>query len=872
MRRLATIFIFMALLLLGSASLTYLAGLYVLRAGQAAVDQERVIAVLADVLSTLKDAETGERGYLLTGEEPYLEPYNSALAHLRENLQEIEAFGRQLVLPAEDVAELKRLANQKTAWLSQTIELRRSRGLDAATTAVRSGRSKQIMDEFRALDARLMDREATELRTLQQHERRATRFRTFTFTALALLNLIFIAWAYRRITREVEKRYAAAAKIAEQKELLAVTLSSIGDAVIVTDPDAHITYINSTAQKLTGWTSAEAQGRPLAEVFNIVNEDTRNLVESPVAKAIRMGATVGLANHTMLIAKDGAERAIDDSAAPIRDEAGKILGVVMVFHDITERRAAERAQARLAEIIESSDDAIVAKDLNGVITAWNRGAERLFGYSAHEAVGKPITIVIPPDRQDEELDVLQRIRRGERIDHFETIRRRKDGTLVEISLTVSSVKNRRGEIIGASKIARDITQRNRLQAEIEAHLIKQQSLRMEAEAANRSKDLFLATLSHELRTPLTAIVGWVRILRQDGCKEEDLQEGLAVIEPNTHAQVQLIDDVLDVSRIVSGKLRLEMKSCDLLEVVKAGLDVVRPAAAAKKITLDVELDPAASRAACDAVRMQQVVWNLLSNAVKFTPKGGRVTVKLWRERSSIKLQVIDTGQGIISDLLPYVFDRFRQGDSSTRRKFCGLGLGLSIVKHLVEMHGGRVYAESAGEGKGSTFTVVLPIRAVQVDEQPELPPPAAADESTASAQSEPSLPAIRLDGLRILVVDDEADARRLLNKVLGAAGATVTAAASVTEALQLLDKANPDLLVSDLGMPDEDGYDLIRQVRAKGFSTAKLPAVALTAYAHKDYARRALLAGFQVHLPKPVDPQDLLTVVASIAGRTGEIA
>jgi PAS domain S-box-containing protein len=665
-------------------------------------------------------------------------------------------------------------------------------------------------------------------------------------------------------TEDITERQDAAIEMSRQRQWFATTLASIGDAVITTDTEAHVTFMNATAKRLTGWKLSEAMGRPLHEVFNIVNEETRNLVESPVTKAIRMGEIVGLANHTMLIAKDGMERPIDDSAAPIRDEAGNVLGVVMVFHDITERRAAERAQARLAEIVESSDDAIVAKDLNGIINAWNRGAERLFGYTAQEAIGKSITIIIPPERLDEEAMVLERIRRGERVDHFETIRQRKDRSLVDISLSVSPIRDCYGKVIGASKTARDITERRRFQAELEAHLINEQSLRMEAEAANRSKDLFLATLSHELRTPLNAIVGWVNILRSEGCSKEDLREGLDVIDRNTKTQVQLIEDVLDVSRIVSGKLQLNMHRCELASIIDAAILSVRPAADAKGVQLEAKVDPSASPATCDPTRVQQVVWNLLSNAVKFTPKGGRVTVSLDREHSMSRIVVRDTGQGISAAFLPYVFDRFRQADSTTRRKFGGLGLGLSIVKQLVEMHGGRVRAESQGEGHGATFTVQLPIAAVNADQ------PAEGGEALAVASDTgDALASVRLDGLRLVVVDDEPDARRLLSKVLTDAGAVVTAAATVLEALQAIEKVRPHVLISDIAMPDQDGYDLIRQVRGKGHTAQLLPAIALTAFADKSYARNVLLAGFQVHVPKPVESDDLIAMVASLAGRTG---
>ena len=405
----------------------------------------------------------------------------------------------------------------------------------------------------------------------------------------------------------------------------------------------------------------------------------------------------------------------------------------------------------------------------------------------------------------------------------------------------------------------------------EALLAREHASRSEAEAANRAKDVFLATLSHEMRTPLNAIVGWLSLLRHEHAEPNDFQEGLRVIERNTEAQVQLIDDLLDVSRIISGKLRVDIRPCELSDVINVGVNAIRPAAEARGITLNVRLDPSASSASCDSVRIQQVVWNLVSNAVKFTPKGGRVDVTLSRERSSFQIQVSDNGQGISPELLPYVFDRFRQSDSSMRRRFAGLGLGLSIVKYIVEAHGGTVEADSPGEGKGSTFTVRLPIRAVRIGEDSagETIPSDTGDgepEGTVPIADHP--PLIRLDGLRVLVVDDETDARRALVLVLEQVGAIVTAAGSVREAIEALPKARPDVLVSDLGMPDQDGFDLIRQVRDAGHDAKDLPAVALTAFVQKGDAHLALSAGFQVHVPKPVDPHDLTAVIARLAGRT----
>jgi signal transduction histidine kinase/CheY-like chemotaxis protein len=380
----------------------------------------------------------------------------------------------------------------------------------------------------------------------------------------------------------------------------------------------------------------------------------------------------------------------------------------------------------------------------------------------------------------------------------------------------------------------------------EALMAAEQAARKAAEAANQAKDLFLATLSHEMRTPLNAIVGWLNILRHEDAATKHFAEGLEVIERNTIAQAQLIDDLLDVSRIVSGKLRVDIQPCELADVVNAGLNATRTAADARGISLDVRLDPAAGAASCDRVRIQQVVWNLVSNAIKFTPKGGRVHVTLSREASSFQIQVTDTGQGISAELLPHVFDRFRQADSSMRRRFAGLGLGLSIVKYIVEAHGGTVDATSPGEGKGSTFTVRLPVRAIRMQEESE---EAETEGRRGEAEAADSAyiyvprPPVRLDGVHVLVVDDDADAREVLMRLLERVGAVVVTADSAPAAVAALANARPDVLISDLGMPDQDGFDLIRQLRDDGHDAQDLPAVALTAFVQKDDAHLALSAG-----------------------------
>jgi len=388
--------------------------------------------------------------------------------------------------------------------------------------------------------------------------------------------------------------------------------------------------------------------------------------------------------------------------------------------------------------------------------------------------------------------------------------------------------------------------------------------KQQAEEANRMKDEFLATLSHELRTPLNAMLGWAQVLRLGKLDETASARALATIERNARAQAQLIADLLDVSRIITGKLRLDFQPVELPRIIEAVLDSVRPAADAKEIRLDVALDPLASPVLGDADRLQQVIWNLLSNAIKFTPREGAVEVRLRQTGASVEVRVSDNGAGIRPDFLPYVFDRFRQAESTITRSHGGLGLGLSIVRHLVELHGGTVEVQSAGEGKGATFTVLLPVRTAVIAECVSPETAAGAAVEMVDPWGAPAL----LRGLHVLVVEDEEDARDLLATALEQHGARVTAVSSVAAALECLDSRPVDVLVSDLAMPDEDGYSLIRRVRARpGDRGGSVPAAALTAYARAEDRSRVLAAGFQRHVPKPIDPSDLVNVVAALAGR-----
>jgi PAS domain S-box-containing protein len=524
--------------------------------------------------------------------------------------------------------------------------------------------------------------------------------------------------------------------------------------------------------------------------------------------------------------------------------------------DVTERRRGEETAAYLAAIVESSDDAIISADLQGNIRSWNKGAERLYGYAAAEVIGKPVSMLLPPERWDEEMRILELIRRGDRIEHYETIRRRKDGADIDISLTVSPILNHAGDVIGASKTSRDITWRKRAEEEREQLLASERDSRSEAEEANRLKDEFLATISHELRSPLNAILGWARLLREPDMRGDQMERALETIERNAQAQARLIEDLLDVSRIVSGKLSIQMRPVTLNSTIQSAVADLRLAAESKGIDLRLTEDEEIKLIG-DADRLQQVVWNLLSNAIKFTPEGGRVEVGLKRVGERAELRVSDTGRGISPEFLPHVFDRFRQATRTDARSRAGLGLGLAIVRHIVEAHGGNVTAESAGFGLGATFVCKLPLVGVEQEVVPAIERQQAQLKVKATSS---------LRGIKVLVVDDDEDAREMLEAALNSYGAEVITAAGALKALDALASEKIDVLVSDINMPEIDGYELIRRVRAmKPEQGGRIPAVALTAYARAEDRLRALKSGYQTHMPKPVEPAELEVVVATLA-------
>jgi PAS domain S-box-containing protein len=753
---------------------------------------------------------------------------------------------------------------------------------------------------------------------------------------------------------------------AEGRERLRTTLASIGDAVIATDNEGHITAMNGVAESLTGWTSAEAAGQPLHAVFRIVNEHTRKPAENPVQTALMLGGVVGLANHTLLIAKNGGEMPIDDSAAPIRCREGKVVGCVLVFRDVTERRRAEKTSRVLASIVESSEDAIIGKDTNGIITTWNGAAERLFGYSAAEAVGQPIGMLAPADRTDEMPAILARIRQGERVGHFDTVRRAKSGRFVPISLTVSPIKDEEGQVIGASKIARDISERRRAEQAIQEErarlhatlhgigdgvittnaegrvtminpvaqaltgwgeeatgqplekvfrivnehtrksaenpaakalregiivglanhsiLIRKDGTerpiddsaapirgavgqilgcvlvfrditdRRKAEEAlkeaDHRKDEFLATLAHELRNPLAPIRNAVQMLLMKDAPDPDLKWSREVIDRQSRHMARLLDDLLDVSRITHNKLELRKERFALGSVIQSAVETSRPLIDSVGQQLTVTLPPEPVYLDADPVRLSQVLSNLLNNAAKFSKPAARIRLACEREGMDLLVSVKDDGIGIAADTLPRLFDIFSQGQPISDGSQNGvLGIGLSLVKGLVQLHAGRIEARSEGPGKGSEFIVRLPV----VVESP--------GQESAPANDDGGRPIVV--ERRLLIVDDLKDAADSLAMLLTMMGHKVHTTYDGEEAIVAAEKFKPEVVLLDIGMPKLNGYDVCRRIRQQEWSNGMF-VVALTGWGQEHDRRRAKEAGFDYHMVKPVHTAELMNFLGSL--------
>lgn len=655
--------------------------------------------------------------------------------------------------------------------------------------------------------------------------------------------------------------------------LLTATLESTADGIVVLDLSGKVVSYNNKFIAIWQFPDELVQRGDSRELMVYAAEQV--IDSEGFLQVIRQHLSEPETEiSTVVNLKDG--RTFERYGLPQRVNQ-ECVGIVVNFRESTQRRQTEAA-LRLSEekyrlLWATAGDAFVLFDSDNMIQEANAALTTIFGYKPEEVIGHNISLLQPERLREGHRRGLQRyIETGFRTLNWqaaEALGLHRDGHEVPIEIAFNHLRMEGKDLFAG--FIRDITERKQAEVEREDLLEREQKARQDAETANRIKDEFLATLSHELRTPLTAILGWSRMLGDSRVSEEERARGLEIIHRNAQLQAQLVEDILDVSRIITGKLRLEVCPVELSSVIESAVESVLPAVSAKEIRLQRLLESGESLVSGDSSRLQQVIWNLLANAIKFTPKGGRVQVRLERAVSHVEIIVTDTGAGINPDVLPYIFERFRQADQSSTRNYGGLGLGLAIVRHIVEMHGGSVEASSPGEGQGATFTVKLPLMAAgsggAMPQQAEKRAHTIDRRNSGSSNVHFECTS-ELEGLHVLVVDDEEDTRRLVKTVLESCGAKVTIATNAAEALSVLQSARPDILISDLGMPDEDGYALIRKVRALSPDQGgQTPAAALTAYARVEDRLKSLRAGFQIHLPKPIEPIELVAVVANLANR-----
>jgi PAS domain S-box-containing protein len=930
-----------------------------------------VIHTLEQALGHLREAEAIQRTHLIVEGEAVPSSFAASIDAARQNVEEAKTLTADNQEQQARIPEIQARIDSLAASWTDTMVVRRERGFDAARQIVAAGTSRDMMAE---LQRQLRQMDDTERMLLwDRSEKREQTYRSAVSTGLisgigALIGVVAFTVLLRR---HLAERLTAAQVIGEQAERLRTTLASIGDAVITTDADRRITNMNAVGESLTGWSQKEAIGQPLDAVFRIVNEETRTPTENPATRALTEGVIVGLANHTLLIARDGAERPIDDSAAPIRCRERTVVGCVLVFRDVSQRRRLEKENANrlaaaqlLSSIVESSEDAIISKSLDGVIQSWNTAAERLFGYTARQAVGRHISLLIPADKAAEEDRIIACLKNGQRVEHFETVRLRSDGQPVVVSLTISPIRDVAGQVIGASKIVRDITDWKQAEAERQKFVTLVENstdfigmcdlqgipffvnraglqivgldsidqarqtpvrdfffpedqpriteeffpavlqnghgeievrfrhfktgearwmaykvialtdaggkrlalatvsqdvterrrleddlrkLAADLSKADRRKDEFLATLAHELRNPLAPIRNALQLIRlsADPAAQDQAQ---SMMQRQLEQMVRLVDDLLDVSRITCGALELRREQVQLSAVVDSAVETSRPAIDFMGHKLTMTLPPHSIILDADPTRLAQVFSNLLTNSAKYTNRGGRIWLTAERQGGGVVVSVKDTGVGLAADQLPHIFEMFSQVDRSRERSQGGLGIGLSLVKRLVEMHGGRVDARSEGLDNGSEFTVWLPT-IVEASGRPKVP--------------EEKEPAVPKSSLRLLIVDDNRDSADSLAMLLRLNGNEIRTAYDGTQATELARDFQPDVTLLDIGLPKLNGYEACRRIREQPWGK-NMVLIAMTGWGQEEDRRRSEEAGFNYHMVKPLDPKALMRLLAEI--------
>ena len=638
----------------------------------------------------------------------------------------------------------------------------------------------------------------------------------------------------RALESEVQRRVMVERALAERDRELSDFLENALEGLLKIGPEGTVSWVNGAGLELLGCRKGDCVGRSI-EDFHL---DARDAQES--LRRLHAGET--LRNHsTVLLRADGSVRHVRITANAQWD-AGRLIHSRWYIRDDTHERLAQDARAHLAAIVESSDDAIVSKTLEGTVRSWNGAAERLFGYTAEEAVGRPITLIIPPERVQEESEILEKLSRGERIEHFETVRVAKSGRRIDVALTISPIRNAAGVIVGASKIARDISERKAYEQAQERAIGELKRAEEALREADRRKDEFLAVLAHELRNPLAPIRYAIAWAKKEGRGEAGRLQAQAIIERQVEQMSRLLDDLLDVSRITRGTLLLRRSSVQLSAALAAAQESARPLLEAKGHTLVLKV-PEPVRLVADPVRLAQVLANLLVNAAKYTDTGGRIELEAHREQDDLVVAVRDNGIGISADMMPRLFTLFAQASPALERAEGGLGIGLSLVRGLVELHGGTITAHSEGAGYGAEFIVRLPI-GEPVGTEPN-------GEPHRAPASPPALP------LCVVVADDNRDSAASCAALLESCGHQVSVAHSGREAFELACTLRPNVLVLDIGMPELNGYQVAERVRGGTDWGRAATLIAITGWGQEQDKRRALEAGFDHHLTKPIDPNNL---------------
>jgi PAS domain S-box-containing protein len=791
-----------------------------------------VINALDRVLTLAVDAETGERGFLLTGRANYLEPYRASLVALDAKVVELSALVADNPDQVAAAFQLRHSLDVKLDQLRETIEVYRAQGSKGAVALILTGRSKASMDAVRQ---QVRGMQAREERLLKARDAVAeetylrARWTGLATGALGVLMTLAFVWSVRRNARQQAE---AAAALLGEREQLRVTLASIGDGVIVTDPNGKVTMLNRIAEQLTGWTELEAVGIPLQQIFSIVNEETRRQVENPVVRALRDGVIVGLANHTVLVSRDGTERPIADSAAPIRRGADAVLGAVLVFRDVTDERKADialnqalgREQSwaeRLRQVVSASLTINSATTQDSIVGVIDGEARRILGAGRCKVVFGEQSVV----EEDGALVVALRGRAGRQLGYIHCTDK-ASGRFDD---------DDRAVLTQMAQMASIALENSRLYNEVRTNDLR--------------KDEFLATLAHELRNPLAPITNSLQVLRV-AADQSQLSDSRAVIERQVGQLVHLVDDLLDVSRVSRGKLELRRRPVLLTDVLLAAIETSQPAIDAQRHRLHVTQPPENVWLDADLTRLAQVFANLLNNSAKYMEPGGTITVEATASATEVVVSVSDTGIGIAPEMLPNIFDLFVQADRSLERAQGGLGIGLTLVRRLVELHNGSVSARSDGPGKGSQFIVRLPRAAANADKAPVTPAHVTTSAGTLPAR-------------RILVVDDNKDAVESLALLLVIGGQTVATARDGVDALTQFQQFVPDVVVLDIGLPGLNGYEVARRIRSME-SGKRVILVALTGWGQDEDRRRTVQAGFDHHLVKPVDFDALKALLASL--------